>query len=46
MDLNDSRSSLQELLGFEDSVKGFDLEMVTDDNLDFLDMYAEFLGEG
>jgi len=44
LDMSDSRSSLQELMGFEDSVKGFDLEMVTDDNIDFLDIYAEFLG--
>ena len=44
LDMSDSRSSLQELMGFEDSVKGFDLEMVTDDNIDFLDIYSEFLG--
>ena len=32
-------------MGFEDQVKGFDIDMVTDDNIDFLDIYAEFLGE-
>ena len=33
------------MLGFEDNVRGFDMELVTDDNIDFLDIYAEFLGE-
>jgi hypothetical protein len=44
-DLGVSKQSLQEVLGFEDAVKGFDLELVTDDNIDFLDIYAEFLGD-
>ena len=39
------RGDLQEVMGFEDQVKGFDIDMVTDDNIDFLDIYAEFLGE-
>jgi hypothetical protein len=43
-DLGESREILQDLLGFEDQVKGFDLDMVTDENIDFLDIYAEFLG--
>ena len=41
----DMRGDLQEVMGFEDTVKGFDMDMVTDDNIDFLDIYAEFLGE-
>ena len=44
-EMADMRGELQETMGFEDSVKGFDLDMVTDDNIDFLDIYAEFLGE-
>ena len=39
------RGDLHEVMGFEDQVKGFDIDMVTDDNIDFLDIYAEFLGE-
>ena len=39
------KGELQEVMGFEDQVKGFDIDMVTDDNIDFLDIYAEFLGE-
>lgn len=35
---------MQEILGFEDRVKGFDLEFMTEDSIDFLDIYAEFLG--
>jgi hypothetical protein len=41
----DMRGDLQDVMGFEDSVKGFDIDMVTDDNIDFLDIYSEFLGE-
>lgn len=44
MDIGESREQLQELLGFEDNVRGFDIDMVTDDNIDFLDIYAQFLG--
>lgn len=44
MDISESREQLQELLGFEDNVRGFDIDMVTDDNIDFLDIYAQFLG--
>jgi hypothetical protein len=44
-DLNESRDQLSEFIGFEDQVRGFDLENTTDENLDFLDIYAEFLGE-
>ena len=44
-DLNESRDFLGDILGFEDQVRGFDMEAATDDNLDFLDIYAEFLGE-
>lgn len=43
--MGQSRHALQEVLGFEDAVKGFDLELVTEDNIDALDIYAEFLGE-
>ena len=43
--LGESKHQLQEVLGFEDAVKGFDHELVTDDNIDFLDIYAQFLGE-
>jgi hypothetical protein len=43
-DLNESRDQLSDFLGFEDQVRGFDLENTTDENLDFLDIYAEFLG--
>ena len=44
-DLSESREVLSDILGFEDQVRGFDMETATDDNLDFLDIYAEFLGE-
>ena len=40
LDMSDNRESLQELLGFEDNVRGFDFELVTDDNIDFLDIYS------
>ncbi len=33
------------MIGFEDAVRGFDMDMVTEDNIDQLDIYAEFLGE-
>lgn len=38
--MGESKMQLQEVLGFEDAVRGFDLELVTDDNIDFLDIYA------
>ena len=44
-DLSDSKDQLADILGFEDQVRGFDMEMETDDNLDFLDIYSEFLGD-
>ncbi len=40
MELAAHREELQEILGFEDQVKGFDLEFMTDESIDFLDVYA------
>eukprot|EP00347_Sterkiella_histriomuscorum_P002541 403367752 len=39
------RQELADILGFEDQVKGFDLEFMTDESIDFLDIYAQFLGD-
>jgi len=44
-ELSDTKDFLSDILGFEDQVKGFDMDLMTDDNLDFLDIYADFLGE-
>ena len=44
LELNFHREELSEILGFEDNVKGFDLEFMTDDTIDFLDIYSQFLG--
>lgn len=40
VELNWHREELTDILGFEDSVKGFDLEFMTDDSIDFLDIYS------
>ena len=40
-----NKEDLADILGFDDQVKGFDLEFMTDDSIDFLDIYAEFLGD-
>jgi hypothetical protein len=34
------KEELADILGFEDCVKGFDLEFMTDDSIDFLDIYS------
>ena len=39
-DLALQRETLSEIMGFEDQVKGFDLEFMTDESIDFLDVYA------
>lgn len=44
IELGFQREELAEILGFEDQVKGFDLEFMTDESIDFLDIYAQFLG--
>ena len=44
IELNWHREDITDVLGFEDSVKGFDMEFMTDDTIDFLDVYADFLG--
>jgi hypothetical protein len=44
VELSWHREELTDILGFEDSVKGFDLEFMTDNTIDFLDIYANFLG--
>ena len=43
-ELNEHKIELQDCLSFTDSVKGFDLEFMVDENIDFLDIYAPFLG--
>ncbi|CDW87601.1 UNKNOWN [Stylonychia lemnae] len=45
IELGFHRQELAEILGFEDQVKGFDLEFMTDESIDFLDIYAQFLGD-
>ncbi len=44
MELSESRDSIQDIVGFDDFVRGFDGELVIDENIDFLDIYAQFLG--
>ena len=44
MELSECRDSIQDIVGFDDFVRGFDGELVTDENIDFLDIYAQFLG--
>lgn len=44
MELAEAREGIQEIVGFDDFVRGFDGEAVTDDNIDFLDIYQQFLG--
>lgn len=39
MELAEAREGIQEIVGFDDFVRGFDGEAVTDDNIDFLDIY-------
>ena len=42
--MNYHKAELAEVLGFEDNVRGFDLEFMIDENIDFLDVYSDFLG--
>ena len=46
-ELNQHRENLSLAIGKGSDVRGFDTSMLTamDDNLDHLDIYAEFLGE-
>jgi hypothetical protein len=44
VDLSWHREELTDIIGFEDSVKGFDMEFMVDDSIDFLDIYSDFLG--
>ena len=40
MEISESKETIQDIVGFDDFVRGFDGELVTDDNIDFLDIYA------
>jgi len=44
-EINQHRISLNEVIGFSDQVRGFDIEFMVDDQIDFLDIYAKFLGD-
>ena len=44
VELSWHREELTDIIGFEDNVRGFDLEFMTDDSIDFLDLYSQFLG--
>ena len=44
VELSWHREELNDIIGFEDNVRGFDLEFMTDDSIDFLDLYSQFLG--
>jgi len=43
-DIQQHKVRLADVLGFGDEVKGFD-QVTVDDSIDYLDIYAEFLGE-
>ena len=42
--LSSQQQELAYIVGFNDHVKGFDLEFVVEESIDFLDIYEEFLG--
>ena len=44
-EVNTHKDAIRDILGFEDGVRGFDLEFMTDDSLEALDIYQQFLGE-
>ncbi|CAI2363332.1 unnamed protein product [Moneuplotes crassus] len=43
-EINQHKIELTDVIGFSDQVKGFDIEFMVDDNIEFLDRYANFLG--
>ena len=43
-EVNKSRIELNDVIGFGDHVNGFDVEFKVDENIDFLDVYAAYLG--
>ena len=43
-EINQHKMELNDVIGFSDQVKGFDIEFMVDDKIDFLDIYAKFLG--
>jgi hypothetical protein len=44
-EINSHRMELNDVIGFSDQVKGFDIEFMVDDQIDFLDIYSTFLGD-
>ena len=44
-EINNHRMELNDILGFSDQVKGFDIEFMVDDQISFLDIYSAFLGD-
>ena len=44
-EINIHRMELNDIIGFNDQVKGFDIEFMVDDQISFLDIYSTFLGD-
>jgi len=44
-EINQHKVNLTEVIGFSDKVKGFDIDFMVDDQIDFFDIYAKFLGD-
>jgi hypothetical protein len=44
-EINQHRMELNDVITFSDHVKGFDIEFMVNDQIDFFDIYANFLGD-